>query len=63
MILAIALASKQRVVLLDESTSALDLESKLAVVQSVAGYARSHGTKTIWVSHDPGMAERYSSGG
>ncbi|CAJ1960162.1 unnamed protein product [Cylindrotheca closterium] len=61
MILAIALASKPRVVLLDESTSALDLKSKLAVEQSVARYAHSHGIPTIWVSHDPGMAERYSS--
>jgi len=63
MILAIALASKPRVLLLDESTSALDLESKVAVEQSVDDYAHSHGIHTIWVSHDLGMAERYSSSG
>ncbi|KAL3943826.1 MAG: hypothetical protein SGBAC_002119 [Bacillariaceae sp.] len=62
MILAIALASKPRVLLLDESTSALDLKSKIAVEQSVDSYARSHGIQTIWVSHDPGMAERYYDG-
>lgn len=61
MILAIALASKPRVLLLDESTSALDLTSKLAVEQSIDRYAHSHGIHAIWVSHDPGIAERYSS--
>ena len=61
-ILAIALASNPRVLLLDESTSALDIESKLAVEQSVDNYASASGIHAIWVSHDPGIVERLSSG-
>jgi len=57
MILAIALASKPKVLLLDESTSAL------AVEQSVESYAHGHVNQTLWVSHDLDMKERYSSGG
>jgi len=57
-IVALALASKPRVLLLDESTSALDLTSKTAVEHSVYDLAKKNGLKIVWVSHDNDQLER-----
>jgi ABC-type iron transport system FetAB ATPase subunit len=61
-ILAIALASEPAVLLLDESISALDMESKLAVEASVDTMTSLLGWKTLWVSHDHGILMRYHEG-
>lgn len=60
-VLAIALASKPSVLLLDESTSALDLSAKIAVERTVDEFTEKYGLKTIWVSHDPAMRHRYEN--
>jgi len=61
MIVAIALASRPRVLLLDESTSALDLRSKLMVEESIVHYCRSFGMCALWITHDPEQMERLAT--
>lgn len=58
LITALALASSPKVLLLDESTSALDMESKLAVEQSIESYAKQSGCIVLVVSHDHEQLER-----
>eukprot|EP00934_Nitzschia_sp_Nitz4_P000745 Nitzschia sp. Nitz4//scaffold62_size106224//99099//100874//NITZ4_004373-RA/size106224-processed-gene-0.177-mRNA-1//-1//CDS//3329555907//745//frame0 len=60
-IVAIALASQPRFLLFDESTSALDTTSKMAVEHSVKEYLHEHRGGACWISHDPQQAERMSS--
>ncbi|CAB9506873.1 import ATP-binding protein [Seminavis robusta] len=62
-IVAIALASRPKVLLLDESTSALDLSSKLNVEHSVNEYCEKHKTCVLWITHDPEQMERLSKRG
>jgi len=50
---AIGVASRPRILLLDESTSALDLEAKKAVERSILQHCREYGTSVLWVTHDP----------
>ena len=57
-ILAIAFASKPRVILFDESTSALDMTTKLAVEDSIKEFSKKHGWKVLIVSHDVEQARR-----
>lgn len=61
-LMAIALASRPRILLFDESTSALDHESKLAVETSVRDYVEDHQGGVLWVSHDEQQAERMAIG-
>ncbi len=60
MLVAIALASlcKGSVILLDESTSALDLDTKIKVEESVQEYCTKQSAVAIWISHDPGQKDR-----
>ena len=60
MLVAISLASlvEGSVVLLDESTSALDFDTKLKVEKSVGEYCTRLGAAAIWISHDPGQKDR-----
>lgn len=60
MLVAIALASlcKGGVILLDESTSALDLNTKIKVEESVQEYCTKLSAVAIWISHDPGQKDR-----
>lgn len=51
-LLAIALASQPVVVLLDESTSALDLGTKVKVESSIEDYCKRNGMVAIWITHD-----------
>jgi putative ABC transport system permease protein len=60
-LLAIALASKPHALLLDESTSALDLETKLAVEKTIYKYAAEEGIAVLWISHDPEQIARAAS--
>ena len=60
MLVAISLASlsKSGVILLDESTSALDLKTKIEVEKSVEEYCTKLGAVAIWISHDPDQKDR-----
>ena len=58
-IIALSLASNPSVLLLDESTSALDIDTKLAVEHTIDGLAKQNNLKVIWVSHDTGISQRY----
>lgn len=57
-ILAFAMASKPKVLLLDESTSALDMKSKLAVEKSILEFTSKLDAFTMLVSHDEEQADR-----
>lgn len=57
-ILAFAIASKPKVLLLDESTSALDLKSKISVERSIMQFTNEFGAFTLLVSHDEEQADR-----
>jgi ABC-type iron transport system FetAB ATPase subunit len=59
-LVALSLASLPRggVILLDESTSALDIETKLKVENSVEEYCAKNLIVAIWISHDPGQQDR-----
>ncbi|KAL3800185.1 hypothetical protein HJC23_001106 [Cyclotella cryptica] len=58
MLLAIALASRPRVVLLDEATSGLDAESERKVEESVLEYVKTWDAAVLWVTHSDEIAER-----
>lgn len=53
--LAVVLARRPKVLLLDEPTRALDPEATAAVESSLAGRS------AVWVSHDPAQGERVAS--
>ena len=57
-LMAIALASRPKVLLFDESTSALDHKSKLAVETSIKDFVEDHVGGVLWVSHDEQQAQR-----
>jgi ABC-type iron transport system FetAB ATPase subunit len=59
-IVALALASRPKALLFDESTSSLDMESKLRVEGSVESFAEKHGISVLWITHDQEQAERMS---
>jgi putative ABC transport system permease protein len=59
-IVAIALASRPRVLLVDECTSALDLNTKILVEQSVEAFATKCGMSVLWVTHDMEQVKRMS---
>lgn len=58
-IVALSLASNPSVLLLDESTSALDMDSKVAVERTIDDLTKENRLKVLWVSHDPGILRRY----
>jgi ABC-type dipeptide/oligopeptide/nickel transport system ATPase subunit len=58
---AIAVASRPRVLLLDESTSALDLTAKLRVEKSILDISSSTGMAVVWISHDSDQIRRLRS--
>jgi len=57
-LMAIALASRPKILLFDESTSALDYDSKLSVEESIKDFVEDHEGGVLWVSHDGQQAER-----
>jgi len=57
-LIGLALASHARILLFDESTSALDNDSKLAVEASINEYVEKHEASVLWVTHDEQQAER-----
>ena len=60
MLVAISLASlcEGGIILLDESTSALDLKTKIEVEKSVKEYCTKLSAAAIWISHDPDQKDR-----
>ena len=59
-IMAQALVSTPKVLLLDEPTSALDLKHQLQVMEIARNYTKKTGAITILVLHDIALATRYS---
>ena len=59
-VMAQALVSYPKVLLLDEPTSALDLKHQLKVLEVAKQYCRETGGIAIVVLHDLGLAARYS---
>ena len=57
-LIAITLASQPKYVLFDESTSALDKASKMAVEDSVKAFVQQGRGGVLWISHDEEQAER-----
>jgi ABC-type iron transport system FetAB ATPase subunit len=55
---AVALASRPRVLLFDESTSALDLDTKICVEQTVQGLASKWDMIILWITHDQDQINR-----
>ena len=62
-ILALALASRPRVVLLDESTSALDMDAKLQVERSIQEFAAQVDVGVLLVTHDQDQLDRFEGMG
>lgn len=58
-ILALAMASRPSVILLDESTSALDMETKLQVERSVKNFAWKADVCVLLVTHDKDQLDRF----
>ena len=59
--LAIAVASRPAVLIMDESTSALDVASKQKVERSIERLAAEQGMVVLWITHDQDQMERMSS--
>jgi len=57
-LLAIAMASRPKVILLDESTSAMDHISKVQIEKSVEEYSSKIGMCVIWITHDQAQRDR-----
>jgi len=57
-LIAIAMASRPKILLLDEPTSALDPQSKSAVEASVMDFVESYKGGVVWVSHDEQQSDR-----
>jgi putative ABC transport system permease protein len=57
-IVAVALASRPRVLLFDESTSSLDLDSKIRVEQTVQAFASKWDMNILWITHDQDQINR-----
>ncbi|KAK1739070.1 protein aluminum SENSITIVE 3-related protein [Skeletonema marinoi] len=58
MLLAIALSTKPRILLLDESTSGLDARTEQRVEKSLIDYANGSGAAILWITHSEDIATR-----
>lgn len=63
LLLGIALASHPKVILLDESTSALDLATKVKLEKSIENYCATHKMIAIWITHDQTQQGRMQMNG
>lgn len=59
--LAIAVASRPAVLIMDESTAALDVASKQKVERSIERLAAEQGMVVLWITHDQEQMERMGS--
>jgi ABC-type iron transport system FetAB ATPase subunit len=58
MLLAIALSTRPRILLLDESTSGLDAKTEQRVEKSLIEYVNESGAAILWVTHSEDIATR-----
>lgn len=58
MLLAIALSTKPRILLLDECTSGLDMKTEQRVENSLIDYVKGSGAAILWVTHSEDIANR-----
>ena len=58
MLLAIALSTKPRILLFDESTSGLDARTEQRVEKSLIDYANGSGAAILWITHSEDIATR-----
>ena len=58
MLLAIALSTRPRILLLDESTSGLDAKTEQQVENSLIDYVNGFGATILWVTHSEDIATR-----
>lgn len=58
MLLAIALATQPKILLLDESTSGLDMRTEQRVENSLIDYVNGSGAAILWVTHSEDIANR-----
>jgi len=58
MLLAIALSTKPRIILLDECTSGLDIRMEQQVENSLVDYVKESGAAILWVTHSEDIANR-----
>mmetsp|Transcript_12461 Transcript_12461/g.18589 ORF Transcript_12461/g.18589 Transcript_12461/m.18589 type:complete len:660 (+) Transcript_12461:171-2150(+) len=58
MLLAIALSTKPRILLLDESTSGLDARTEQRVEKSLIDYVNGSGAAILWITHSEDIATR-----
>lgn len=57
-LLAIAMASRPQILLMDEATSGLDAKTEKRVEESVVDYVKQHGAAILWVTHSEEIVER-----
>ncbi len=57
---AVALAAKPEVLILDEPTSGVSSDEKFAIMDTVMNAARSEGATVLFVEHDMEIVSRYS---
>lgn len=58
MLLAIALSTRPRILLLDESTSGMDARTEQRVEKSLIDYVNESGSSILWVTHSEDIATR-----
>jgi branched-chain amino acid transport system ATP-binding protein len=58
--IAVALAVKPEILILDEPTSGVSSDEKFAVMETVMTAVRAHGVTVIFVEHDMEVISRYS---
>lgn len=60
-LLAFALSSKPKVLLLDEVTANLDYETKLCIEESMEEYCCKESICVLWITHDQDQIDRFQS--
>jgi ABC-type iron transport system FetAB ATPase subunit len=60
-LVALAMASRPQVLLLDESTSAHDLETKMRVELSICQYCKQYNISVLMITHDEDQMERMTT--
>ena len=59
--IAMAMAHKPRIILLDEPTSGVSVEEKFGIMDTVMGALKETGVTVLFIEHDMEIIERYGS--